>query len=126
MNAVNIATIVVALIAALGAFASQRASSKATIQNTQTGGRVDMEKEAYERARGFDTETISRQDKELQELRTSHEACDQKVEDLKTRYEAEISMLRARIARLERDTVSNIEEILRERLRNNTDGDTAV
>lgn len=125
MDAVNLATIFVALIAAAGAFASQRASAKAAVQNTQVGGRVDMEKNAYDRARAFDTETIDRQNKEIVELRTAHETCDKKVDDLKERYEAEITMLRNRISRLERDTVANIEEILRERLKHNSDPDDA-
>lgn len=76
-----------------------------------------MEAEAYDRARKLDTETISRQDKEIEELREEHKACAQEIRELKTKYEAEILTLRARITRLERDTISNVEEILRERLK---------
>lgn len=132
MDAVNIATILVALIAAAGAWASQRAASKASIQNTQVGGRVDMEKEAYERARGYDTETIARQSAEITELREEHEACSQKISDMEAKHELEITMLRNRIARLERDTFSHVEEMLRERLKTRThneresDSDTAL
>lgn len=139
MDAVNIATIVVALIAAAGAWASQRAASKAAVQNTVVGGRVNMENEAYERARAFDTETISRQNHEIDELRKEsidlrkeHEACAREISDMRAKHEVEITMLRNRIARLERDTISNVEEILRERLtdrphnQRESDGDTAV
>lgn len=55
----------VAGIAALGAWASQRAASKATTVST----RMDAEKEAYERARQFDIETIQRQQEEIKQLR---------------------------------------------------------
>lgn len=139
MDAVNIATIVVALIAAAGAWASQRAAAKAAVQNTVVGGRVNMENEAYERARAFDTETIARQNHEIEELRKDsaelrkqHEACATEIYDMKARHEVEITMLRNRISRLERDTFNHVEEVLRERLKDRphnereTDGDTAV
>lgn len=69
MTFVSMASILVAIIAAFSAIASQRAAAKASVLNTQTTSRVDMEREAYERARNFDTETIRRQDEELEELR---------------------------------------------------------
>jgi peptidoglycan hydrolase CwlO-like protein len=69
MNATTIASIIVAIVAATSAYASQRAAAKATTMNTNTVSRVDMEKDAYQRARDFDTETIRRQDEEIEELR---------------------------------------------------------
>lgn len=69
MNWANAVSIAVAFLAALAAYASQRSAAKASVMNTQTVTAVDREKEAYERARAFDTETIRRQDEELQELR---------------------------------------------------------
>lgn len=60
-----IASIIVALVAALSARASQRSAAKAST----TTSRLDMEREAYERARAYDTETIRRQDVEIDELR---------------------------------------------------------
>lgn len=69
MDATAIASIVVAFIAAASAYASQRAASRASTMNANTTSRVDMEREAYERARSFDTETIRRQDVEIEELR---------------------------------------------------------
>lgn len=126
MDAVNIATIVVALIAAAGAELSRRAAAKAARENTLVGGRVDMEKEAYDRARKFDTETIERQDAELDEIRMVHAQCIAKISEMETKHATEIRMLRARILRLEQNTIENIEEILNERLRESSPGDTAV
>lgn len=91
MDPVNIATIFVALVAAFSAYASQRAAAKASTSNTTTVSRVDMEKEAYDRARSYDTETIRRQDEEIKELR-----------DDNARLHAEVKSLRERIARIER------------------------
>lgn len=121
MDAVNLATVIVAIIAAAGAWASQRAAAKAASNNTLVGGRVDMEKEAYNRARVFDTETINRQNKEIDDLRIDHNACLIKIRS----QEEEIRVLRTRIARLEQDLPHNIEEKINERLKHNT-GDTAV
>lgn len=116
MDAVNVATVIVALIAALGAWASQRAASKSATRNVTVASRVDMEKEAYDRARAYDTETISRQDNEIKELRLEHESCEEKIEKLRAKYESEIDILRLRIARLEGVMHTRLEELLRERL----------
>lgn len=69
MDATNVASIIVAAVAALAAWASARASSKASTVRTTSDNRTEMEKDAYSRARAFDLETIARQDKELTELR---------------------------------------------------------
>lgn len=61
----EVVTITVAAIAAGGAWAAQRAASKATVVST----RMDAEKEAYERARQFDLDTINRQQEEIKVLR---------------------------------------------------------
>lgn len=69
MELTGVASVIVAFIAAASAYAAQRSASKASSKQVEVHGRVDMEKEAYERARAFDTETIRRQDEELAELR---------------------------------------------------------
>jgi TolA-binding protein len=73
MNSTEVASIagsvVISLIAALSGRASSKAASRASITNTSTSSRVEMEKEAYERARKLDTETIQRQDDEMDEMR---------------------------------------------------------
>lgn len=78
MDPINLGSIIVAGIAAAAAWATQRAASKATVTNTSISGRLDAEKEAYERARAMDIETIERQNQEL-------EACRKEIADLKTR-----------------------------------------
>jgi peptidoglycan hydrolase CwlO-like protein len=86
-----IASILVCLFTVGGAYATNRASTKASRINTDTTSRVDMEKDAYIRARAFDVSTIERQDEELAELRAKNKA-----------LEAEVKLLNARIERLER------------------------
>jgi hypothetical protein len=69
MDPINVGSIIVAVIAAAAAYASQRAAARASTLNTTATSRVEMEKDAYNRARAFDTETIRRQDEEISELR---------------------------------------------------------
>jgi peptidoglycan hydrolase CwlO-like protein len=63
-----VSSIIVSLIALVSGWLAARASAKASTTNVVTSSRVEMEKEAYERARKLDTETIQRQDQELEEL----------------------------------------------------------
>lgn len=74
------ASVLVALIAAASAYMAQRSAAKATVINTKTTSEAEQAKaqadrqadalrEAYERARKFDVETIQRQDAEIIELR---------------------------------------------------------
>ncbi len=79
MDAGNIITIIVAVIAAGSAYASQRAAARASTMNVNTTSRVDMEKDAYERARKFDIETIERQDREIEELRADNRTLHEKI-----------------------------------------------
>lgn len=67
MDPFNVGSIIVALVAAIAAYASQRAASRASTMNTNSTSRVDMEKDAYIRARAFDIETIASQNRELEE-----------------------------------------------------------
>lgn len=64
---------IVTLIATFVGWLTNRASNKASVTNVTTSSRVEMEKEAYERARKLDTETIDRQDKELKELEVKYD-----------------------------------------------------
>lgn len=68
----------VACIAAIGAWAAQRASSKAST----VSARMDAEKEAYERARQFDLDTIQRQQEEIKVLRERLAVAESKVQKL--------------------------------------------
>lgn len=89
-NGVGIASIVISIVAALGAWLSARESRKATTTNTVASGRVEMEKEAYERARALDVETIERQDKRIKEL---EEEAEDTEEDLRQLHHANDQLL---------------------------------
>lgn len=95
---INIGGIVVALIAAGGAWASQRAASKANTFNAGMTARLEAEKEAYVRARQYDIETINRQHSDIVDLRE------------------QLAKARERIAVLERGHPPNLERMLLERL----------
>lgn len=118
MDAGNVAAILVSLIAALGAIASARSSAKASTINTNASSRVEMEKDAYNRARNLDTETIRRQEVEIKELRTKNDELDGEVNRLRRdnqELHEEVRALRGRITRLERGLDPNTQEELHER-----------
>lgn len=62
-------TLLVALIAALSAYATQRQASRANHRTQMEGHRNTMEVEAFQRARAFDSETIIRQNEMVAEQR---------------------------------------------------------
>lgn len=108
MNLLDIGSIIIAVIAALGAWASQRAAANAS----KVGSRMDAEKEAYERARKFDMDTIKRQDEEIKELRDELDRLKQRLQLIEER--TPISMM-------------GLEGILRDRIEGTdttTDGDS--
>lgn len=80
--------VLVAIISFVSAWASQRAANKASTTNVQTETRVDMEREAYVRARKFDMDTITRQDGELKELRKRVSDLEQNEEKLEHEIES--------------------------------------
>lgn len=88
-----IATIIAAVIAAIAAIATQRTAAAAAVRNQSMSSRTDIEKEAFERAKGFYTDTIDRQGANIHEL------------------EDDVSNLKGRVRALE-------EELQRERDRN--------
>lgn len=90
-----IATVIAAVIAALAAIATQRSAAAAAVRNQSVSSRTDIEKEAFERAKGFYTDTIDRQDANIHEL------------------EDDVTSLKGRVRALE-------EELARERGRNQT------
>lgn len=92
----DIASMAVALIAAFGAWAAHKTSSKANVLNART----TAEEQAYVRARKFDLETIDRQDKEIDELRESNRLKEEELALLRPLV-PEVHMLRSRVARLE-------------------------
>lgn len=80
------ASVIVGVVAAWGAWSSQRQVTKANEYST----RLDYEKEAYERARAYDVGTITSQDAEIAEL---------KLENKQLREE--LNALRERLRKLE-------------------------
>lgn len=84
LNPIDLGGIAVAVIAAGGAYASQRAAARASNQNTAVTSRLDAEKEAYERARQFDIDTINRQQEEIKQLRERLAVAEDKLRTLET------------------------------------------
>lgn len=84
MDAAVVASIIVSAIAALATWLASRQSTKAAMTNTVTSSRVEMEKEAYERARKLDTDTIIRQDAELKELEEKYDKLEGRANTLQT------------------------------------------
>lgn len=97
MEVTGIVSIIVAAVAALSAYASQRAAARASIVNTNTLTQADALKESYERARKFDTETIERQDREIDELRRDLGAANGII----NKQDGEIRRLKMRVRNLE-------------------------
>lgn len=87
MEMTHLVSIIVATIAALSALASQRASQKSARKTTSDASRTDMEKDAYERARAFDTDTILRQNARISELGREIKALREIVRLLRTRLD---------------------------------------
>ena len=73
MDLINVGAIVVAIIAAFGAWAAQRVTAKASRSNNIASTRLEAEKGAYERARALDIQTIDRQNDDIIQLRTANE-----------------------------------------------------
>jgi uncharacterized membrane protein YccC len=104
MRWLDLGAIIVATIAALGAWAAQHAAAAASRANTLVSTKLDAEKEAYQRARTLDVQTIERQDREIKELREENQ-----------RLRDELKLVKARLARLEHIT-PEIERLINERL----------
>lgn len=118
MNLINIISLAIpSVIAAFGAWAASKASQKAAITNSQTTSRTEMEKEAYDRARKYDTDTIARQDAEIAEVREQNAFLNKDIKILNRENQdlrEEVAMLRRRLVRLERGLPIS-EEPVRER-----------
>jgi cell division protein FtsB len=74
-----------AIITALGAIATQRSAARAAVRNAQTASRTDMEQEAFERAKGYYTDTIDRQARDIMSLETAMSGLEARVAQLKAR-----------------------------------------
>lgn len=107
-----VATIAAAVIAAIVGYVTNRTSAKANkqaatlaaeaaVHNQSVASRTEIEHEAFVRAKGYYTDTIDRQDREIHEL------------------ESEVASLKARIRALEQDAATTTNELndLRQQLR---------
>lgn len=141
-----LASILISAIGALGAWAASRSSARAAIANAKTTAdanketsRAEAEKEAYDRARKMDIETIERQDKEIDEIREQNKLLKEQNEHLNSdvkridadntslhdenrrvmednaRLRAELRAMRIRVVRLERGIDPKSEEPVVER-----------
>lgn len=119
MPGLDYAAIIISLIAAFGMVSSARASSKASTKNAK----AETEKEAYVRAREFDTETIERQKNQLKELREHDEKKAKQIKELRAEVGAvksENSELRAELRRHEQ-RIHELETELSNRKRDELD-----
>jgi len=65
-----IATVIAAFISALAVIATQRSAAAAAVRNQSVSSRTDIEKEAFERAKGYYTDAMDRQAAEIGGLET--------------------------------------------------------
>lgn len=117
MDLIDLGAVLVAIIAAFGAWASQRSAAKASKFQTTFSSRMEAERGAYERARAFDTETILRQDTEIGILREANAAQDEEIQRLRDQNERlrrELAVVKRRVTRLESVT-PEWERLLNER-----------
>lgn len=85
LDPINISSILVAVIAALGAWAAQRSAAKANRLNSQVSVRLQSEQEAYERARAFDIQTIDRQTDQIRLLQQANDILTNELNNVKRR-----------------------------------------
>lgn len=69
LDPASLAAVIIAVIGVFSSLAANRSSSKTSQIVTETSGRLEAEREAYQRARSMDVQTIERQEEELESLR---------------------------------------------------------
>lgn len=89
----GLATLLSAVIAGFVAWATARTSSKAHVDSTMVSTRADTEREAFERAKGFYTDTIDRQSVEIHEVDEAVAILKSVVRDLEDRTAKKRRML---------------------------------
>lgn len=96
-----IATVIAAIIAAFAAIATQRSAAAAAVRNQSVSSRTDIEKEAFERAKDFYTDTIDRQGANIHELETDVANLKGRVRYLEEELERERALNSKERARLQ-------------------------
>lgn len=112
VNPIDVGGIAVAIIAAGSAWLSSRSADKASVTGHTISSRLDAEKEAYERARDFDLQTIQRQHNEIEELRERTDEQDEII----SKQAAKIRELESKISVITLRFPNLLEGMLRERL----------
>ena len=105
----SIGAILIALIAALGTWASHKSSAKASTINAKAAAEV----EAYNRARKMDLETIQRQDAEIDDIRAENGILKKRVREVELdndELREDNTKLRRRVTALERKLENPDEE----------------
>lgn len=108
IDPLNIGAILIAVLTALGSWASHRSSAKASIVNAKAAAEV----EAYNRARDMLMGTIQHQDEEFNQLRDRHTILKKRVGELELENDqlrADNVILRRRVWVLEQKSESNNE-----------------
>lgn len=111
MDPINIvAGVLVAIIAAIGGYAAQRAAARAQKYNADasvSAAKATAELEAYHRARSMDRETIKWQDQEILDLRAENSIIRARLREVETDNEElrkDNVALRRRVTALEEQT----------------------
>jgi len=83
----DLANIIVAFVSGFAMWATQKTIAKASAASTIQNNRAQMEQEAYERARSYDTETIKRQSEEIKELQIENKELRDELKALRSRVQ---------------------------------------
>lgn len=81
-----------AIVTACGAILTQRSAARAAVRNASLSSRTDLEREAFERAKGYYTDTIDRQARDITQLEADV-----------TKLEGKVTVCQARISTLEEE-----------------------
>jgi TolA-binding protein len=95
MDPVAAASVLVSIVAAASAYASQRSANKASTKNTSVSLEAKRLEQAYERARKFDMKTIERQDQLIRDLTAKVEHLEERNDEL----EAQVLALEIQVGR---------------------------
>lgn len=102
----GVAGVVVIGLSVIASLLTSRSATKAAVKSTEISSRTDIEKEAFERAKGFYTDTIDRQASQITGLEAD-------LATEKRERREETGELRTRVRRLEGDLMAAQREVQR-------------